>query len=160
MDEKQIQSALEAMAMNESLTDELADDEAELLFQWGETQVRRLASQNTDTEAFDEATRKLRKLLSRINWFIGLRGDMDAGEQRDVMVKIVESAQAVGYANFTPEQVAEFLQHPVSADNCENMNLLTKWISAHDTAADDTPNESAPDSTSPPDAFSSDTDTI
>jgi hypothetical protein len=155
MDEKQIQSALEEIAMNESMTDELADDEAELLLQWGETQVRRLASPITDAEVFDEATHKLRKLMSRINWFIGLRGDMDTDEQRDVLHKVVESAQAIDYA-FTPEQVAEFLQHPVAEDNCENMRTLTKWISTHDTTADDTPSpdKSAPGSDPPTDHFS------
>jgi hypothetical protein len=153
MNERRIQSAMERIMMDESVTEELADDEAKVLLGWGEQQVTRLADQIADEEAFKEASNQLRKLMRRVNRFVGLRGDMDAEEQREKLERIVTAAQELGFG-IVPEMAAVFLQGAPPADNVEAVRQLTDLIAVDPTddttdPATDTPSDvESPDESS------------
>jgi hypothetical protein len=110
MPHPQLQTEIERLYETESLTDELMDDEANALLQWGEAQVRWLADQDNDFEA---ACQELRRLMGRINTFVGLRDSHSPEEQQLWLGRISESALLLGYA-LPPDFSASFAQ--ASAD--------------------------------------------
>lgn len=97
MTEEQIQRAVESIYENESLTEELDDDAAEALLQWGEQQVRRLGEQMFDEAAFEQSVFFVRRLMSNMNYFVGQRENMDDEEARQMMAEIIHTAQTLSY---------------------------------------------------------------
>jgi hypothetical protein len=138
MDERLIQRAIERILMDERVTEELEDAEADLLLQWGEQQVSWLADQHADEQAFEEATNQLRQIMRQINSFIGLRDDMDAAEQRETLTGIVTGAQALGYA-MTEQMADDFLLLPAD-DRSESIQKLMGLITSVPTTDTDTDN--------------------
>lgn len=154
MSQSQLESALEYLYGDTSVRDELTDDEARTLLQWGEAQITQLAGQELDDEQFDEAFAHLRKLISRINRFTGLRGGMSPDEQQAAIQKIAESAVGVTAQsmsaqtapNVSPERVMAYLQGQAALDNTANIQALTTLVAPLPTA----PAENAPaDDTNP-----------
>ena len=127
IDETQIQRAMERIYSDESVTEELVDEEADALLAWGEQQVTRLAGQIDEGTAFDEATTQLRKLMRHINQLVGLRADLDDEQQRAILTAMVTLAQGMGYA-LTQEMADVFLQQPPE-DNLEAVRQLTELVS-------------------------------
>lgn len=133
MSQSQLESALEYLYGDTSVRDELTDDEARTLLQWGESQITQLAGQDMDDEQFDEAFAHLRKLISRINRFTGLRSGMSPDEQQAAIQKITESAVGVtaqslsaqAAPNVSPERVMAYLQGQAALDNTANIQALT-----------------------------------
>lgn len=100
MVESRIQSAMERLYEDMSLRDELTDDEANALLQWGEEEITRLAndSANADESAFDNAMSNLRKVLGGLNRIVGRGPDMPAEQQAAAAQAVAASAQALGYS--------------------------------------------------------------
>jgi hypothetical protein len=112
---------------DESLTDELTDDEAKFLLKWGERQVFALSRGGMGGEAFDEATHQLRRLMRQINRLTGQRSGMDVEGQRAVLNEVVGQARALGFE--APDWQAEhflYIQHTL--DNAECLRVLTTLV--------------------------------
>lgn len=143
MSQAQLERALEYLYGDTSVRDELTDDEARALLQWGEAQITQLAGQELDDEQFDNAFAYLRKLISRMNRFTGLRGGMGPDEQQAAMQKIVESAAGMAAQNvsaqaapdFSPARISAYLQGQSALDNIANIHALTALVAPLSPAA-------------------------
>ncbi|MFW5748329.1 MAG: hypothetical protein ACOCYT_01815 [Chloroflexota bacterium] len=80
-----------------SLTDQLDDDTARILHQWGEGQLKMMANTSADEAAFEDRFRDLRGLLKSVNRFTGKRHGMDLEQQRKYVRVLIERAQEAGY---------------------------------------------------------------
>jgi hypothetical protein len=98
------------MYENEGLLGELVDSDAQMLLKWGEQQIEALAARNLDDTAFEEAVSQLRKLLTRINRYVGRHAYLTPDEQHEWMTKIVESASVLGYNIQVEQMSAQFTQ--------------------------------------------------
>lgn len=144
MSQDQAERALERLYEESSARDELDDHEAEILLQWGETQIQRLADQNLDDESFDEAYAQVVKLLTRMNRLAARRADLPLEDQQTSLVRIAESASAVGLA--IPEaQLAAYLEQPVAQDGSTHIQSLITLVAG--SAADSSGVEPMPAST-------------
>jgi hypothetical protein len=147
MSESQLERGLEYLYSDTSVRDELTDDEARELLQWGEAQITQLAGQEMDDEQFDEAFAHLRKLISRINRFTGRRSGMDAEEQQTAVQRIAESAatmaaqslSAQAAPDFSAERLNAYLQRHAALDNIANIHALTSLVAPPSTTAESTP---------------------
>lgn len=97
MTEDQIQRAVESIYENESLTEELDDDAAEFLLQWGEQQVRRRGEQIFEEARFEQTLHYLRRLMANLNYFVGQRENLEDEEARQIMGEIIQNAQILEF---------------------------------------------------------------
>jgi hypothetical protein len=95
MSQAQEQSGIRSLYDDPGLRDELIDEEADVLMKWGETQVARLAAQEMDRDAFDEAINQLQRLIKRINRLTARRHELTPEEQQELMGRINDAAQAL-----------------------------------------------------------------
>ncbi len=96
MSEAQAQQALQRLYEDSSIRDELTDEESEVLLQWGEAQIKRLAAQELDAAAFEEAYTHLARLLTRMGALAAGQPYMPPEEAQAALARVDESAQAVG----------------------------------------------------------------
>jgi hypothetical protein len=124
----QLDRAKESLYGDTTVRDELTDDEAEKLLTWAEARIAELAAQNLDDDSFDASWEELRKLLMRINRFVGRRATMSAEEQSEYLTKVADAAaSALGIA-LTPEQKADFQQRQTDMDNAAAVEALMHLI--------------------------------
>jgi hypothetical protein len=151
----QLDRAKEALYGDTTVRDELADDEAEKLFAWAEARIADLVAKNLADDAFDAAWEELRKLLMRINRFVGRRINMSAEEQSDYLTRVADSASSALDVTLTPEQTAAFQEKQADLDNAAAVEALTQMIlppvevAPSDTNEQATPNEQASPQTTP-----------
>lgn len=93
--QEELSSQKERLYESSSLRDDLHDEEAEKLLQWGERQIERIAQNYPDE--FEKQCRFLRQLLKGINRFIGQREFNDAQGQRKYMSKVSMYLEPLGY---------------------------------------------------------------
>jgi hypothetical protein len=124
----QLDRAKEALYGDTTVRDELTDDEAEKLFAWAETRIADLAARHLDDDAFDAAWEELRKLLMRINRFVGRRINMSAEEQSDYLTKVADAAASALGITLAPEQMAAFQSKQADLDNAAAVEALTQLI--------------------------------
>lgn len=118
MSETQLQQALQRLYEDSSVRGDLTDDESEALLQWGEEQIKRLAAQEMDSAAFEEAYSSLARLLTRMGRLAAGQAYMAPEEAQAALEKVNESAQALGLqpaqstfsAQAAPEDVMATLQ--------------------------------------------------
>jgi hypothetical protein len=127
MSQEQAQQALRNLYEETSARDELADDEAEILLKWGETQIQRLAGQNMDDESFDESYSHIVKLMTRMNRFAARRADLPLEDQKESLSRIAESASSVGL-EISEAQLAAFLAQPVAQDGGTHIQTLITLV--------------------------------
>lgn len=108
MTEDQIQRAVESIYENESLTEELDDDAAEFLLQWGEQQVRRRGEEIFEEARFEQTLHYLRRLMENLNYFIGQRENLDDEEAREIMGEIIQNAQILEFS-LSPQALEAYL---------------------------------------------------
>jgi hypothetical protein len=140
MHDEQVRRTIERIYEDESVTDELADDEAEVLLQWGERLATLLPSKGLSGDVLIEAGDQLRRLLRIINRFTGQRSSMDAEEQKSTLDTIVTAAKGIGFS-VDPAKLQEYLQAHTEWDNTESIRKLTTLIAHPDdyTPSQDTP---------------------
>lgn len=122
-----LENAVTRLYEDISLTDELTDEPAKVLLEWGEGRVRLMVNTMTDEDAFEERFKQLRQLMKSINRFTGRRHEMPPEEQADYVRKIMERAQELGYQS-PYGRVGEYLERQKSLENGENIHLLTQLI--------------------------------
>ena len=108
MSEVLAERAVERLYDDMALTEDLPDDEARVLLRWAEQQIGRLARRAIDEEGFDESFRQLRRLMKRVGRFAARRQGMTPDEQLDVLGRIAEPAQALGFS-LTSQRLADCL---------------------------------------------------
>jgi methionyl-tRNA synthetase len=153
MSQEQAEQALQSLYEESGARDELADDEAEILLKWAETQIQRLADQNMDDESFDEAYAQIVKLMTRMNRFAARRVDLPLEDQKTSLSRIAESASAVGLA--IPEaQLVAYLEQPVAQDGSTHIQGLITLVAGDagqsDVIEQQTPTLEAPSEPSEP----------
>jgi hypothetical protein len=94
----QVERATERLYEDISMRSELTDTEANVLLQWGEKEIARLAERGLSDEEFDELFSNLKKLLGNINRFTGHRTEMSAEESQAQLNAMAAAAQTLGHS--------------------------------------------------------------
>ncbi len=124
----QLEMAMERMYGDVGLTDELIDEEAEVLLAWGAAEHERMAAQGLDDEAFDARAKQIRRAMSRMNNFIGKRGKYDEEKARTVLARFTEGAYELGYS-IPAHQVNQFISVQTDLDNMTTLQALLAMVS-------------------------------
>lgn len=98
-----IQSEKERLYESSSLRDDLPDEPARVLLEWGEGQVDRLAQDYPDE--FEQKARFLRQVIKNINRFVGQREYNDAAGQADYMNKVVMYLPELGWEHISQDEL-------------------------------------------------------
>lgn len=85
------------------LRDDLNDPEAEVLLQWGERQVERMA--NLFPNEFEQKCRFMRQLIKNINRFVGQREFNELDGQKEYMSKVIMYLPQLGFQGITEEML-------------------------------------------------------
>lgn len=145
MSEEQAERGIQSLYEDISVREELIDEEAEALLQWGEQQVNRLAAQDMDDDAFDEATANLMSMMTRMSRLAAQRAGMSPEEEQTALGRIESYAAEVGLG---PAENT-FLAQTAPGDIMANLQALMAYVA---------PVQAAPAPESPP-ASEEDTDT-
>ena len=92
------QQAAESIVGDPALRDELTDSEAEHLINWGLAQVTMLAKRaaaQESAEALDDSMKHLRKLMKRINRWVGLRASGDVERLQKELQRLGRISQSL-----------------------------------------------------------------
>lgn len=122
------QDAVQALYDNETLREELVDEEAIPLLRWAEEKIAQLDSEYADDAAFKQAVGVFMRLLDSINLVMGRRGYAPAEAQRAALEALMAHAAALGIA--LPAQEAEAMTFSAQAaqDNLTALNGLLAQI--------------------------------
>lgn len=115
--------AMERLYGDISLREDLTDDEAKPLFKWAEQKVMELDSTTEDEEVFDEKFKQLRRMMKRMNHFIGYRASEAPEEQRETLHKMMESASEIGI-RIDETQMESFFSAQSSLSNDEALQSM------------------------------------
>lgn len=96
MSDIDLDNALSQFYEDESLTDALTDQPADILLKWGETQIQFLAQQARDEDEFDNHCTSLRKLIRNVSRYVAEHHHMEPEEQQESLNRISGFAQAIG----------------------------------------------------------------
>jgi hypothetical protein len=125
--------AAQSITGDPSLRDELTDDEAQPLIDWGLAQVDRLAQQvmlaqhaaaRDSNEVMDESVSDLRKLMKRVNRLVGHRaaGEMDRVD-RDLQ-RLARFSERLYGAAVTPPDEARLAAFKTELAGYSNLELI------------------------------------
>lgn len=113
MSMEQAEWAIQSLYENVSARDELSDSEAQLLLNWGEAQIMRLAEKELPQAEFELAFDNLSGLIRRLNRLAARRGRLTLEDQTLAINRILESALAIGL-DISPQALEAFLNQPSS----------------------------------------------
>jgi len=127
-----IASEQERLYESSSLRDDLNDAEAQVLLQWGQAQVERMAADYPDE--FEQKCRFLRQLIKNINRFVGQREFNELEGQQKYMRKVGMYLPQLGWHGITEELI--FAQLPDDkADMTANLQAVLQVLSPVDESA-------------------------
>ncbi|MEL6149656.1 MAG: hypothetical protein AAFR56_08520, partial [Chloroflexota bacterium] len=115
--------AIERIYEDESLTDEMMDDEAKVLLRWSEDTVVELDSDAPDDDTFDARFKQMRKLMKRINKFIGQRSSVSDEEAQEMVEKFRSTAADMGH-EISEERVQQFMVAQKTLSNTEAVKAM------------------------------------
>lgn len=109
--ETEIQTERERLYDSAALREDINDDEATVLLEWGEKHVVRLGQAAADSDDLEQKARFLRQLLKNINRFVGQRQYNDRAGQLDYMEKVVKwlANPTLGFKNHTADELLDKL---------------------------------------------------
>ncbi|MFQ3568464.1 MAG: hypothetical protein SNJ59_15860 [Aggregatilineales bacterium] len=125
------QDAVQALYDNETLREELVDEEAIPLLRWAEEKIAQLDAEYTDDAAFKQAVGVFIRLLDSINLVVGRRGYAPAEAQRAALEALTAHAAELGIA--LPAQEAEAMTFSAQAAQ-DNLTVLNGLLSQIDQA--------------------------
>ena len=143
MTDEQAQHAIQQLYEDTSARDELSDDEANVLLQWGEAQIRELGARNLDDTAFDEAISHLNGVLKNINRYTGQRAYKSPEELSALLNELATHAQAMG-VNVQAAQLAVPEAQTADGDNIAVIQALTSLVTPGQTPAAQPPRPPPP----------------
>lgn len=91
-----IEIEIDDLVSNSGLYDELDGENAQVLMDWGEQQILRLAEQYEGDQFMDRCA-DLRSLVRLINQYVGLRGRLEADRVLAVWSGFAQKARSLGY---------------------------------------------------------------
>lgn len=91
---QQIRAEQKRLYATPNLTDELPDDEAQELLEWASAQIPNVIKNGSQIE---EQSKKFRRLLSYINYFVGNSEGMGEDELMEELAPIYQSASDLNY---------------------------------------------------------------
>jgi hypothetical protein len=138
--ETEIQAERDRLYESAVLREELNDDEATILLEWGEKQVIRLAKGVADGAELEQQARFLRQLLKNMNRFVGQRQYNNRDEQMEYLEKVVQWLAKLGFK----EHATPDLLDKLPSDAKDMAGTLRALISAID------PGNASPTTDTPP----------
>lgn len=130
--EGQIRVEQQRLYESASLTDEMEDEEAKILLEWGSSQIHKLARTGGRLE---DRCKQLRRLMKDINYFIGNAEDMDSDEQLEELERIYNSADELSYP-VEEDGMEPLLDELDGASAGDMLEILLAWITHTDLSAD------------------------
>ena len=109
-----LQQAIEQLYETANLTDNLIDDDARILLNWGETQLKELAAANLEPEQFETFANLVQRVMRVINQLVGQRAELDDEEMRNKMLRLLK--QAINLAG-GDDQILEQWQNVQGAES-------------------------------------------
>jgi hypothetical protein len=125
------QDAVQALYDNETLREELVDEEAIPLLRWAEAKIAQLDAEYADDAAFKQAVGIFTRLLDSINLVVGRRGYAPVEAQRAALEALMAHAAALGIA--LPAQEAEAMTFSAQAAQ-DNLTVLNGLLTQIDQA--------------------------
>jgi hypothetical protein len=127
MSESQAAWGIERLYEDPSTRGDLIDAEAETLLGWGESQVQRLAAQEMDDEAFDEAVGQLNRLLRHMGRLAALRDSLPPEDQMQALRSIAETASRIDLT-VPPETLFPFTAQEAVTNIHANVHALIALV--------------------------------
>lgn len=118
--------AAERILGDERLTDNLDDEAAQVLLDWGLTCTEEIVRRHASTE--DEASQRLRavrRLMRRVNDWAARCDEVRAGEGRQLLAPVIEQLETIYDADFPPpddEYWSELLSY------CDELGATPKRV--------------------------------
>ena len=123
-----IEDAVMRLYEDSSLTDDLTDNAAMILQQWGETQLRKLGEKHDDSELFEDDFKLLRKVMKGISRYTWRRKEMMPEEIRDyVEQRIIERSKPFG-CRVQSDHLNMYLEQQATLDEVQHVQLLTSLL--------------------------------
>jgi molybdopterin converting factor small subunit len=107
--------AAERILEDERLTDNLEDDAARVLIEWGIAIAESIARSEDDLEAVNDRLKATRRLMRYVNKWVPRRTEKDAQGYQEVLSKLLKQA-AIAYGEHTPPPASPETQEALIAD--------------------------------------------
>jgi hypothetical protein len=133
---------MERMYEDINLTDELMDNEAKLLLDWGSSEHEKLEAQSVDLDTLEDRAKQIRKTIKRINRFVGQRSAYADDEAQSKLQSLTESLYDLGYT-VSQEKANAFLAAQKDMDNTTALQAMLDLLKTEGTDADTTNTQSA-----------------
>lgn len=120
----QIQAEQQQLYEISSLTDELVDDDAQVLLTWGSAQLPLLISDINDVES---KAKSLRRLVRSISDYVGQVENMGEEERQAELQYVYQAANALNYPaqdNLMPALVQQF----DGVNSADVLTILIAWL--------------------------------
>jgi O-methyltransferase involved in polyketide biosynthesis len=132
-----LDEAIQRLYESDKVRDELNDDEAKVLLNWGADFLRRMAPQLGDDEALiDERARGVQKFMSVLNRFVGKRAYCPAEEQQALLERVV-SAAGEAQLPISTTQLDTFQQQHAALDNITALHTALALVDAQSATSAD-----------------------
>ena len=117
-----LQLALEQLYERPNLTDNLTDDDARILLNWGEVQLRELAAANLEQRQFEEFANLVQRVMRAVNRLVGQRADIDDEKMRKRMLRLL--TQAISLAGGDEQTLEQWRNMPGAESLIDAANQL------------------------------------
>lgn len=144
---EEISSEKQRLYESASLRDDLNDNEATILLEWGESQVDRLAVDFPDE--FEAKARFLRQLLKNVNRFVGQREFNDQAGQEKYMKKVGMYLEPLGWTDLSTGDLFEVLPDD-KANMFANLMAIIRILSAKEDSEADMVSDEPPSNDASP----------
>lgn len=122
--EQQIKAEQQRLYEVASLTDEMEDDEAQVLLEWASAQVPQIAG---DGSQLEERAKKLRRMISSINYFVGNAEGMSEAEMPQELERIHQSAADLNYPARS-DFIQPLIGHLVGQNAGDVLVIVIAWL--------------------------------
>ena len=104
-DLKRLQILIHRLHETENLTDSLTDDDAELLLDWAEQQLRDTMASDIEVDP-ESVSRQLHRVVRAINRLVGQRADLTETQFIQKLIGLVEHAMELAVRQHVTPQAA------------------------------------------------------
>jgi len=99
-----INSVIQRLYENESITSALTDPSAKMLLAWGEAELTNLAPFNPTPQQVDDLSGQASRVLRAINRLVERQADLTEEEMVETLIQLVQNAMQLGVIEFKIEQ--------------------------------------------------------
>jgi hypothetical protein len=137
MNDIDLQTATSRLYEDISLREELGDDSAEVVLNWGEKQLPRIVESSPDEATFDEQFHTLRRVMKIINRMVSGRADGDMEKQNKRLSALMERAAEAG---FNPQVTPDvFVSQSADMNESDAVKSLLQLIAPETMIEPETP---------------------